>query len=175
MNDSLTNGDQRPWYRQVWPWLLMLPPAVSVVGGVTMVWLATQTPSALVVDDYARIEELTAARFAKDEFAAVNGISATARLERNHPQATSVAIDLVPAAASVPPDFLVLHFRHAIAEGLDRTINAWRDGDAYRCLVDLGDGFYVLEIEPPDARWRLAARLRSSDELIELRAGAQGE
>lgn len=174
MKESIANGGQTPWYRQLWPWLLMLPPALSVVGGVTMVWLATQTPSALVVDDYARIEELTAARFAKDEFAAVNGIAATARLDRNDPQATSVAITLVPAAASVPPDFLVLHFRHAITERHDRTINAWRDGDAYRCLVDLDDGSYLFEIEPPDARWRLAAQLRVGDELIELRAGARG-
>lgn len=29
-----------PWYRQAWPWLVMLPPAVAVIGGIATVYLA---------------------------------------------------------------------------------------------------------------------------------------
>jgi len=31
----------RPWYRQLWPWLLMLPPAAAVIGGGFTLYLAT--------------------------------------------------------------------------------------------------------------------------------------
>jgi uncharacterized protein len=41
-----------PWYRQPWPWLLMLGPAVVVVAGIHTVWLAFSQQDALVVGDY---------------------------------------------------------------------------------------------------------------------------
>lgn len=41
-----------PWYRQRWPWLLMLGPAIVVVAGVYTGWLAFTRQDALVVDDY---------------------------------------------------------------------------------------------------------------------------
>jgi hypothetical protein len=42
------------WYKQAWPWLLMLPPAVSVVGGVAVLCLAIGTNDGLVAEDYYR-------------------------------------------------------------------------------------------------------------------------
>jgi len=44
--------DNGPWYKQRWPWLLMIGPAWVVVGAVIMITLANRTPDALVVDDY---------------------------------------------------------------------------------------------------------------------------
>ncbi len=41
----------RPWYRQLWPWLLMLPPALSVVGGAVTYYLAVTRPESLVSQD----------------------------------------------------------------------------------------------------------------------------
>jgi uncharacterized protein len=41
----------RPWYRQLWPWLLMLPPAVAVVGGAVTYYLAVTRPDVLVRQD----------------------------------------------------------------------------------------------------------------------------
>lgn len=41
-----------PWYRQRWPWLLMLGPFVVVVAGFYTAWLAASGQDALVVDDY---------------------------------------------------------------------------------------------------------------------------
>jgi hypothetical protein len=45
-----------PWYRQLWPWLLMLPPAAAVFGGFLTLYLALATPDPLVRDDCARPE-----------------------------------------------------------------------------------------------------------------------
>jgi hypothetical protein len=41
-----------PWYRQRWPWLLMLGPATVLVGGAYITTLAIRHPDAMVVDDY---------------------------------------------------------------------------------------------------------------------------
>jgi hypothetical protein len=41
----------KPWYRQLWPWLLILPPAGAVVGGSITLYLALTRPDALVRKD----------------------------------------------------------------------------------------------------------------------------
>ena len=42
----------QPWYRQPWPWLLMLGPAVVVVAGIATAWIAYSTSDGLVAEDY---------------------------------------------------------------------------------------------------------------------------
>jgi uncharacterized protein len=42
----------QPWYRQRWPWLLMLGPAIVVVAGIHTAWLAFSQQDALVAGDY---------------------------------------------------------------------------------------------------------------------------
>ena len=42
MNEHATSA--RAWYREPWPWLLMLPPLASVAGGLVMLYLALSEP-----------------------------------------------------------------------------------------------------------------------------------
>jgi hypothetical protein len=44
-------NETRPWYRQLWPWLLMLPPAFAVVGGGITLYLAVTRPDVLISKD----------------------------------------------------------------------------------------------------------------------------
>jgi hypothetical protein len=41
----------RPWYRHVWPWLLIVPPAAAVIGGSITLYLAVTRPDTLVRKD----------------------------------------------------------------------------------------------------------------------------
>jgi hypothetical protein len=41
----------KPWYRHVWPWLLIVPPAAAVIGGSITLYLAVTRPDALVRKD----------------------------------------------------------------------------------------------------------------------------
>ena len=41
----------RPWYRHIWPWLLIVPPAAAVVGGFLVLYLAISRPDALIQKD----------------------------------------------------------------------------------------------------------------------------
>lgn len=43
-----------PWYRQLWPWLVFLPPAAAVIGGFTTLYLAISHPEHEVCGDYVR-------------------------------------------------------------------------------------------------------------------------
>lgn len=38
----------RPWYRQLWPWLLIIPPLGAVIGGLLTLYLAVTRPDTLV-------------------------------------------------------------------------------------------------------------------------------
>lgn len=52
MYDATMNEDQCPWYKQLWPWLLISLPASAVFGGIATFVLAVNSPNALVADDY---------------------------------------------------------------------------------------------------------------------------
>jgi len=44
----------KPWYRHVWPWLLIIPPLGAVIGGGITLYLAISRPDALVRKDCVR-------------------------------------------------------------------------------------------------------------------------
>jgi len=46
--------DATPWYRHRWPWFLMIGPVAVVIGTGISAYLGSQTPVAMVVDDYYR-------------------------------------------------------------------------------------------------------------------------
>ncbi len=39
---------QRSWYREPWPWLLMLAPGIAIIWGATTLWIALKYPDPLV-------------------------------------------------------------------------------------------------------------------------------
>lgn len=47
----MTERTARPWYRHLWPWLLIVPPAAAVIGGFLVLYLALTRPDALVRKD----------------------------------------------------------------------------------------------------------------------------
>lgn len=48
----LPGGDSEPWYRQFWPWFLILLPASVVVASFYTLYLANRGADDLVVDEY---------------------------------------------------------------------------------------------------------------------------
>ena len=50
----MTNDNARPWFRQLWPWLLIIPPAGAVIGGMITLYLAVTRPDILVREDCVR-------------------------------------------------------------------------------------------------------------------------
>jgi hypothetical protein len=149
----------------------MVPPVLSIAGGVAMVYLATTTPSALVVEDYARIEELTSERFARDREALRLALTAELRFEREAGR-IEVFID-GPASVELPAS-LTLALRHATNPEADRKLRLARQGERFVVDTDLAPGRYDLELMPESQAWRLGAGTRRLDGLVVLRPQVDG-
>jgi hypothetical protein len=161
----------RPWYREIWPWLLMVPPALAVAGGLAMIYLATQTPSALVVDDYARIEELTSERFARDREARRLDLSAELSFENGTGR---IEVTLEAPALGELPSALTLALRHATDPSADRDLSLARRGERFVADAELAPGRYLLELMPADRTWRLGTGARRLAGRVVLRPQSDG-
>jgi hypothetical protein len=157
----------KPWYREVWPWLLMLPPLASVAGGVTMVYLAVGTPEALVVDDYSRIEEIARERYGAERHALELGVAAHVTLEPARGEGVAVRVELAGASA---PDELVLTLRHAAHAAADREIVLSRSDGVYLGATVLAVGRYELDLRPGDSRWLVSGTLPGAAATASLAA-----
>ena len=43
--------DEKPWYRQFWPWFIISLPVSSVIVSMTILWLAITNPDHSVLDE----------------------------------------------------------------------------------------------------------------------------
>lgn len=144
----------KPWYRQLWPWLLMTMPATAIVGGAITFWLAATSNNALVVDDYYREGKAINLELARDRAAAQFGLAA--ELTR---QADASATLLISAnREAVLPAFVNLRLIHATRAELDRAIPLARVG-AGRYSAPQAQlpetGRWNVVIEDPERHWRL--------------------
>lgn len=143
-----------PWYRQKWPWLLMLMPALAVVGGFITLWFAMSTNNAMVVDDYYKDGKAINLELGRDRVAEQRGLQAT--LRRADP---GVTMQLTALNGSLPP-FVTLRVVHATRAELDLTITlSATDSGVYRAQAPElpASGRWNLLLEDPDRNWRLTA------------------
>lgn len=149
------------WYREPWPWIIMIAPAASVVAGVTMLWLAITSYDGLVSDDYYKQGLAINQVLRRDERAAELGYRAHASVSEDGSR-VRVRVLGVPGG-SVPPALpaaLQLRLAHPTRAGLDQTA----------VLVAVSPGQYEAQLTPPatgrwyvsieDSAWRLAGTWR---------------
>jgi hypothetical protein len=128
----------QPWYRQRWPWLLMLGPGIVIIAGVITTWIAFATADGLVADDYYKQgmginQELGRVRRAQQ-------LGIVADVERTGGR---LRVTLRGAA----PEALVVHLAHATRAGYDLRLR----------LAAMGPGAYEAELPPlAPGRWRVA-------------------
>jgi hypothetical protein len=73
--------DTLPWYRQFWPWFLILLPASVVVAGLSMLYIANRHADDLVADEYYKEGLAINRRLEKKERAAARGLEARLLIE----------------------------------------------------------------------------------------------
>lgn len=161
---------QKPWYRERWPWLLMLPPVASVIGGFVLLYFAVATPNALVVDDYARIEEISKAQAVAEQHAAERGLAATVALAAGERGDTRLTVGMTGDLGAAPPPRLVLRLRHAGNAAGDRLVTLTYDGREYGGRANLIDGRYDFELAPEDGAWRLAGAVGHAPTTVHVTA-----
>ncbi|MEO8136931.1 MAG: FixH family protein [Betaproteobacteria bacterium] len=101
---SLTDAAPSPWYRQRWPWFLMLGPALVLVAGAYTMWLAYKTDDGLVARDYYKRGLLINRTLQRDHNAAAMGIAAQGTWNA---EGTSFALRI--SGTDVEPRSPVLH------------------------------------------------------------------
>jgi len=139
----------RPWYRQLWPWLLISgPAAVLVAGGITL-WLAFASADGLVAEDYYRQGLAINKRLAREDAARRLGITASIALEPHR-----LRVRLQGAA----PEALFVQLAHATRAGYDLRLRlAPVAPGAYEAELDaLPRGHWRVVIEDPRGTWRIA-------------------
>jgi hypothetical protein len=160
-----------PWYRQLWPWLLMLPPAVSVVAGLLTFYLAGAEP-AMVVDDYSRIAMATAQRVERAERAAELGINAQIVLADDRDNGVplfTVTLTQHPDVTEWPAG-LVLQFVHPTKQELDQTIKLIGSEGRYvgQPYSTENRSRYYVSLSDAAATWRLTGELTAAATTLEL-------
>jgi len=150
-----TVPDIEPWYKQGWPWLLISLPASAVVGGIITIFLAVNSPNALVVDDYYK--EGLAINQQKQRQANAGRIGLQGLLRHDGKRLT---LNLSGATA-VSEDALTLYIIHSTRSELDRQLTLQRSADGqYAADTDsLVAGTWYLRLQPPDRGWEIRARI----------------
>lgn len=166
MNTRDASGDERPWYRHIWVWLLMVPPAATVVFWIVVIWTTAASPS-LVVDDYSKIGLTYEQQRERDLTAARLGVSA-----RLHALRETGGLTLVLRGLERPPARLELLLAHPAEAARDIRVTLERDGaGVYRS--DLGRQLLAgrrVEVTPPGGAWRLTGRLTPGQSEVALAA-----
>ena len=156
-----------PWYREPWPWLLMLGPALVVAGASYTAWLAITSADGLVADDYYTQGLAINRRLARDAAAATMGLQAVARFERG-----SVSVEFKGKGLEMEfPPTLTLTLVHPTRAGLDQTVVLEKQaGAAYTGRTEApAPGRWLVAVEQP--QWRLTGRWQvPSDGRVELRS-----
>jgi uncharacterized protein len=126
-----------PWYRQLWPWLLISGPAAVLVAGAITMWIAFTTSDGLVAEDYYKLGLAINKRLAREDEARRLGISAVVTLRGNR-----VHVELKGGR----PEVLFVHLAHATRAGHDRRLR----------LSPVAPGAYEAALEPlPPGRWHV--------------------
>lgn len=160
-----------PWYREPWPWLLMLGPVGAVVAGVFTLWLAVTHEDGLVADDYYKQGLAINKVIRRQSEAAHLGVQARILFGEGR-----VRVHLAGAA----PRNLTLQLAHPTRAGLDRIVQLAAGGVAgwYEGSIAVpSSGRWHILIEDGSGGWRLSGEWTAggdSDSLT-LDAGNPGE
>ena len=138
-------------------WLVIALPALSVIGGVSMLFLS-DTPPDSIADPVKRTAQVQEADLSRDIEAQRRALSA--RLHRN-----GSAIDVVAGAAGFDRDApLELVLRHPVLASEDRRLALAPTPAGWSTHIDALDATHDwnLELAPTDGRWRLVGRWKAS-------------
>lgn len=108
-----------PWYRQRWPWLLMVPPLAAVIGGIVTVVLAVRSDDGVVAADYYKRGLAINAELSRSQRASELGLIGEVQAEG---EATGDAVIVrVSGERPLPPEAaLQIRLVHPGRGGADR-------------------------------------------------------
>ena len=144
--------DNKPWYKETWPWILMAGPATVIVAGFVTLWLAIVSNDGLVADDYYKQGLAMNQRLQRDHYAGELGLRADF-MRSGH----RVRLMLVTDRNAALPEALTLKLSHPTRAGQDQMVKMVSEGLGFyggELTADVSGRWYV-SIEDPSGKWRL--------------------
>jgi hypothetical protein len=159
----------RPWYRERWPWLLMLMPGLAVVGGIFTAYLAVTTNHALVVDEYWREGKAINRSLAKEAHAQALGLQL--RLKPT-PEGLQLKVDDAQGRPWASPSPVRVHWIHPTFAGRDAQTLAYPLGDGKYLASQFSqfkwpaEGRWQVMVEDSGGAWRAKATWSASEKEV---------
>ena len=156
-----TGMDDKPWYRQFWPWFLMALPGSVVIAGLTTVYIAFNGADTLVNDNYYRDGLAINQSFEQDHLATAMGLSAELRLDSD-----SGELFVTLIGAEIGASKLVLQLLHPTDGIRDRDLTmSLMSPNHYRVDLErnLRHRYYLRLVPLPEQEWRLSGEINFSD------------
>lgn len=140
-----------PWYKQFWPWFLIIIPIVTFAMGGLMLHLAMDTTDSLVIDDYYKEGKAINARLDKIENAKRLNITTDLTIDGG-----AIALKF---HSGIPQEgnALKLSFYHVTLSDKDTSVLLTRDANGiYRGFVEESlDGKWQITLTPIDDAWKI--------------------
>lgn len=141
---TLAATDTKPWYRQLWPWVLIAIPGSSMIYCAIFITMALTSESSMVSDDYYKDGLAINQTLERDEQAHRMGLSAE-YLSDGH----SVLDVRVAGSEALTTNTLILRLIHPTIDDRDQLV---------RLSHVRGDRFQARLPEPLEGRWYLDLR-----------------
>ncbi len=172
-NPTLNASNEAPppagrWYLQsIWPLVLAIP-ALTVVAGLSTVWIANYKADPIIEDTTRPDIVAMHADPVPDGKAVALGLSGELAASGG-----KLHVMLRGLGDNAPPQLRVV-FAHAAKETYDQTADAVRTapGTYEAATPALVDGPWYVEVAPADRAWRLTGELRDAAAPIHLKARA---
>lgn len=161
---SLSRPPATPWYKVSWVWLLIGLLSSSVLGSLTLVWIATSSFDGTVDDDYYKRGLQINRELARDEAAARYGLQALVRLDRD---SNTLQIAVRSSEQYSVPTGLRVELLHHTRAGFDKAFVIEEHGNGmFRSPAPpLAAGVWTIRISADDWRLQGSSRLDGDEEL----------
>ncbi|MDD5392624.1 MAG: FixH family protein [Thiothrix sp.] len=157
--------DTKPWYKQVWPWILIALPGSVVVASLYTYRLAALTSSGLVVDDYYKAG--LAINDIKEHGQKAQSLGLTAKLSVSG-KSLQVLLNKTDVAKG---ETLRMKFSHATFPQLDQAVMLAQTADGFWSgqFEPLAPGKWYVYLSAQDESWRLSGMMHEADMVLDMK------
>ena len=149
MNNSESNIT--PWYKQFWPWFLIVVPIITMAVGITVITLAVTGEDSLVIDDYYKQGKAINNKLEKIKVAKALNLLTEITFLKDKVELRFLSHDPNNGAA------LTLDFYHSTQSERDFVINLTQRADGtYQAPVEKSlSGKWRVSLHPFHNKWKI--------------------
>lgn len=146
--------DTKPWYKQLWPWVLIAIPVITALKAVHTVIVMQQHKPEIVIDDYYDAGKSINLQLAKYREAALRNLDASILIAGNKAIVRFTENKIMDES-------IHLDFYHPTLGSHDFAVDAERSGELLyvATLPITPDGRWRLTVSDQSQEWRLRANV----------------